>query len=421
MPTMSRRFRRARTRLSLSRLGMHRRRGPDWTPSVDDTTDRKRILILMTDSGGGHRASAEALRMAFEERYGDRFQVDIVDLWINHTPWPLNQIPKTYRFMVNDTPRLWKFLYGMGENPKATEQAMDAVYPWIRGAIARVFLAYNPDLVISVHPLLQHIPLRVLAQLKRRIPFVTVVTDLSTIPASWFNPHVTRCFVASERACQQGLRRGMDPAQMRSLGLPIRPIFGREKVAKAELRGKLGMAPDLPAALLVGGGEGMGPVAEVARCLATRLAAETASQQVPMGQLVVICGRNRKLEQELKGQPWPIPTTIQGFVGNMNEWMAACDCVVTKAGPGTIAEALACGLPLLLFSYIAGQEEGNVPYVIANGVGCYCEDPKLIAEIVSRWFGPGREEMDAMAQRARALGRPQAAFQIVEEIVNLLQ
>ena len=141
--------------------------------------------------------------------------------------------------------------------------------------------------------------------------------------------------------------------------------------------------------------------------------------RTPAGQLVVICGRNRKLEQELKEESWPIPTIIQGFVGNMNEWMAACDCIITKAGPGTIAEALASGLPVLLFSYIAGQEEGNVPYVIANGVGSYCEDPKLIAEMVSRWFGPGREELEAMAQRARTLGRPQATFQIVDEIARL--
>ena len=192
--------------------------------------DSKRILILMTDSGGGHRASAEALKMAFHERYGDQFQVDIVDLWMDHTPWPLNQVPKTYRFIVNDAPWLWKFFYEMGEKPKTTEQAMKAVYRWIHGTIAKAFVSYNPDLVISVHPLLQDVPLSVLARLKRHIPFVTVVTDLSTIPAEWFDPHVTRCFVASDRAYQQGLQRGMDPAQMSVLGLPIRPVFGRDRL-----------------------------------------------------------------------------------------------------------------------------------------------------------------------------------------------
>ena len=247
-----------------------------------------------------------------------------------------------------------------------------------------------------------------------------MVTDLATIPASWYDPDVTLCFVASDRAYQQGLQMGMHSAQMRVLGLPIRPVFGRDARSKAALRNELGMDPVLPAALLVGGGEGMGPVAEVARALATRLAPAQTPVRAPTGQLVVICGRNHKLEQELGEQHWPIPTIIQGFVDNMNEWMAACDCIITKAGPGTIAEALACGLPILLFSYVIGQEEGNVPYVIANGVGSYCEDPKLIAEIVGRWFGPGWEEMGAMAQRARALGRPQATFQIVEEIAKLV-
>jgi 1,2-diacylglycerol 3-beta-galactosyltransferase len=421
MPSASNESRNSRSRVFLSGLGKRQRRVSDTATDLGPGIDTRRILVLMTDTGGGHRASAEALKMAFQERYGDRFQVDIVDLWMKHTPWPLNQIPKTYRFMVSDAPRLWKFLYEMGENPKATKQAMKAVYRWTHRTINKAISSYDPDLVIAVHPLLQEIPLRVLARLKHYVPFVTVVTDLSTIPVSWFNPDVTLCFVASDRAYLQGLQMGMDPAQMRTLGLPIRPVFGRESRPKALLRQQLAMDPELPAALLVGGGEGMGPVADVARTLAIRLAGGAMQAKGPMGQLVIICGRNRKLEQELKEQLWPIPTIINGFVGNMNEWMAACDCIITKAGPGTIAEALACGLPVLLFSYVAGQEEGNVPYVIANGVGTYCEDPKLIAEIVGRWFGPGQEEMEAIAQRARALGHPQATFQIVEEIARLLE
>lgn len=58
-----------------------------------------------------------------------------------------------------------------------------------------------------------------------------------------------------------------------------------------------------------------------------------------------------------------------GFVHNMPEWMSASDMIITKAGPGTIAESLICGLPVLLNAFIPCQEEGNVTYVLDNKVG----------------------------------------------------
>jgi 1,2-diacylglycerol 3-beta-galactosyltransferase len=100
--------------------------------------------------------------------------------------------------------------------------------------------------------------------------------------------------------------------------------------------------------------------------------------------------------------------------------MAACDCVVTKAGPGTIAEALISGLPILLSGYIPGQEEGNIPSVVDNGVGEYNTDPPAIAAIVARWFGPERDKLSAMSAKARSMGHPQATFDIVRSITDLL-
>ena len=98
--------------------------------------------------------------------------------------------------------------------------------------------------------------------------------------------------------------------------------------------------------------------------------------------------------------------------------MTASDCIITKAGPGTISEALICGLPILLSGFIPGQEEANVPYVVENGVGAYCDAPDGIAAIVSKWAA--NDELAQMAARARKLGRPRAAYDIVDEIAGLL-
>lgn len=100
-------------------------------------------------------------------------------------------------------------------------------------------------------------------------------------------------------------------------------------------------------------------------------------------QVVAICGRNKRLIKRLEAKPYPagMKVTIQGFVDNMPEWMTACDMIVTKAGPGTIAESFICGLPVLLNGFVPCQEEGNVPFVVKNKVRshhvacqpCVCE------------------------------------------------
>ena len=379
-----------------------------------------RILILMTKAGGGHRASAEALASAFSEQYGARHQVDIIDLWMDHTRWPISQMPKAYRFMANDAPWLYELVYRTCERPQAMKQVMNAVWRWTRRPIRRAIETYSPDLIVSVHPMLQEIPLRILAQSQSSTPFVTVVTDLISVHPTWFHKDVSLCFVASDDALRLALRAGLRPDQLHQLGLPIRPAFAREVRPRAVLRRALGMQPDSPAALVVGGGEGMGPVAEIAQAVATRLAAESRTHGNATGHLVVICGHNQELRDRLSISPWPVPTIINGFVDNMWEWMAACDCVITKAGSGTIAEALALGRPILLSGYVPGQEAGNVTYVVKNGVGAYSKDPQRIAEIVALWFGPEREQLDDMATRARHLGRPEASLHIVQKIAGLL-
>jgi 1,2-diacylglycerol 3-beta-galactosyltransferase len=199
-------------------------------------------------------------------------------------------------------------------------------------------------------------------------------------------------------------------------GLPVRPIFGQPARPRPELRAELGMDSKLPAVLLVGGGDGIGRVAVIARAIGKRLGARGTAA----GQMVIVCGRNRRLQTTLTNEPWTIPVQVHGFVNNMSDWMSASDCIVTKAGPGTIAEALIRGLPILLSGYIPGQEEGNVPYVVENGVGVFASEPAAIAAQVSRWFGAERHNLARMAENARKLANPHSTENIVTDLATLI-
>lgn len=380
----------------------------------------KKILIAMADVGGGHRAAGEALRDALLERHGHSLQAEVVDLWAQHAPGPLGNLSSAYRTLVDDLPWLYRFAYDTAQKGEVVRPLMDTAARLLRPFVSRTLRRYSPDLIVSVHPLVQGVVLPVVTGSRQTIPFVTVVTDLITIPPVWFDPRVSLCFVPSDEGYRQALQAGLIPAQLRKLGLPIRLAFGRVARSGPEARQALGMERDIPAMLIVSGGEGMGPVAEIAKAIAARLAAAADDTGRPVGQLIVVCGRNRELYSELQSHDWPVPCVVKGFVEEIWEWMAACDCIVTKAGPGTIAEALALGLPIVLSGYIRGQETGNVPYVLKHGVGVYADDPWQIAEVVSGWFGPQSDVRVAMAERSRRLGRPDATYHIADEIARFL-
>jgi 1,2-diacylglycerol 3-beta-galactosyltransferase len=128
---------------------------------------------------------------------------------------------------------------------------------------------------------------------------------------------------------------------------------------------------------------------------------------------VVIAGRNQKLKSNLEAMDWHIPATIYGFVRQMPDFMRASDVLITKAGPGTISEAFIAGLPLILYSRLPGQEEGNVSYTVDEGAGVWAPTPELVVATLHNWL-KNPVELEKTAANARRLARPQAAHQIAE-------
>lgn len=376
----------------------------------------KRVLILMSKTGGGHLASAEALKAVFAQQYGEAVQVTIVDLLMDYLPYPWREFPKSYGWIANRTPWLWGTLYEAGNRSWLATPVIHLTAHLSLTSIMGLIVKLQPDLIVSVHPLVQEITFFALKRLRADIPYAIVVTDLASAHPLWFHPEADRCFVASESAYQAGLSAGLSKQQLRMYGLPVRPIFAEATRPRAALRGELGMDPDLPAALLVGGGEGIGRVGLIAKALGRLLGADGR----PRGQMVVVCGRNRRLQATLEKEQWTVPVIVRGFVSNMSDWMAASDCIVTKAGPGTIAESLIRGLPILLSGYIPGQEEGNVPYVVDNRVGVFTREPEQIAKTIGEWFDPARGELAEMAARARELANPRSTHEIVADLAALI-
>lgn len=368
----------------------------------------RRILILMSDTGGGHRAAAEAIRDALHIRYGqDAVSVKLVDVFREYSPVPLKFAPELYPWWVNRSKTSWGVGYNMSNTRRRAQLLSQTMYVTIEGGLKRMLRENPADVVVCVHSLLTRPALQALTWFTQRPPFVVVVTDLVSTHHLWYDKRCERCLVPTQPAYDRGLAAGLSPEQLRNTGLPVHPRFALGLKDKEEARRELGWDLHLPAVLVVGGGEGMGPIYRTARAI---------DERKLRCQLIVLAGNNKALKEKLESKTWNQPTRIYGFRKDMPVLMAATDILVTKAGPATISEACIAGVPMILYDAIPGQETGNIDYVVDNGAGVYAPTPVEVGAALTTWLHRGPDFLRQMSESARALGRPNAVFEIADEV-----
>jgi 1,2-diacylglycerol 3-beta-galactosyltransferase len=365
------------------------------------------ILFLFSDTGGGHRSAAEAVVEALRLEYGNRVRTEMVDVFKDFAPRPLNHLPDMYPKMVR-LPQAWSIGYHLSDGRRRTRFIATSAWPYVRGSIRRLIAANPSDLIVSVHPLMNGTVLRALGN--QHPSFVTIVTDLVTTHSFWYCRNVDLCLVPTDEAYRKALRLRLKPEQVRVTGLPVADRFCKPSKDKRALRAGYGWPEEQPLILLAGGGEGMGPIEEVAYAI---------SNNCPTASLVVITGRNHNLRSRMEDHRWEIPTYIYGFVHEMPDFMRAADILVTKAGPGTISEAFIAGLPMVLYSRLPGQEDGNVTYVVSQGAGVWAPREEAIIAAVKEWLMKPEQHAKAVAACKR-LARPQAARQIAHILIEQL-
>lgn len=363
-----------------------------------------RILFLFSDTGGGHRSAAEAIIEALETHFPGQARTELLDVLKDYAPKPFHLLPGSYPIMVK-IPQAWELGYRLLDGHHRQRALTAAVWPYVRSRVRQLVEEQPADLVVSVHPLLIAPIWRALGDEGPR--FVTVVTDLVTPHALWYHRKVDLTLVPTNEARLRAIECGLTAERVQVIGLPVAQRFCREPAPKAELRQQLGWPVDRPVVLLVGGAEGLGPVFDTARAVA-RLPGEFA--------LAVVAGRNEALRQRLEQVDWEVPTMIYGFERRMPELMQAATFLVTKAGPGTITEAVNAGLPIILYNRIPGQEDGNVDYVVDKGVGQWAPSPSATAAAVRGWL-ESPEAVSAAAENCRRIARPKAAQEIAELLV----
>lgn len=451
---------------------------------VNSTTANKysskplKVLFLSGDTGGGHRASAEALARQFELIFpGSSY--DLLDVISDHAPRPLKDMVKNYKHLSSN-PSQWSLLYKF-TNTKPVEWFIDMHLKILsENAIRERIKSYSPDVVISVHPLMNFIPSlsceKISQETSTHLPFFTVITDLGSAHNHWFSAakgtgnssRAEKIFLASDQIKSIATSRGVDSVPLEKIvqvGLPIRHDFSVQanllgdrmapagKEYQAKIRESLFLEPDHKTVLVMGGGEGVGSLSNIVNSLYAEFVGLDLDATI-----LVVCGRNEKLRNELFNRDWgdvldnaknvpllkriclfrPMIKNLEeldneedtvnsmahevkvvplGFITNMAEYMVAADVLVTKAGPGTIAEANAVSLPIMLTSFLPGQEEGNVEYVKKNDCGTYVSDrfPNEIAHKVGKWLC-NEGDLARLSKSSKKAGNPYAAREIAKAI-----
>ncbi len=354
------------------------------------------VVFYFSDTGGGHRSAAEAIIEAMRIEFGGSFTFEMVDFFKDYAPPPFSKLPDLYPELVK-APHLWGASFHATNGRARARVITTSLWPVARAAARKLAREHPADLIVTVHPVANTFALKALGV--NRPPFFTVVTDMVTTHALWFDTRSDHIFVPTETARERAIAYRMPAEKLEVVGMPVADRYCVPTGNKHALREKLGWPQDKSIVLLVGGGEGMGPLGKNARAI--------DESGLDVG-LVVVCGRNEKLKANLESQSWENPTFIYGFTRDMPDFMRAADVIVTKAGPGTIAEALNANLPIILYSKVPGQEDGNVTFVESEGVGVWAPKPQLVVRTLTRWLCRPHER-EKVVENARRAARPDAA------------
>lgn len=373
---------------------------------------KKRILFLMSDTGGGHRAAAEAIRNALLLKHGeDAVEPKLVDVF-RASNFPMNYMPEFYPWLVNHSKTSWGLGYNLSNTKRRAAVLSRGMYLANAKRFRQMLIDFPADVVVSVHSVITRPTLRAFQSLGERPPYITVVTDLVSTHMFWYDRRAEITLVPTQAAFDRGLECGLPPEKMRITGLPVDPRFVESLVGKPQARANLDWQTDLPTILMVAGGDGMGTLYETALAI---------NQKNLPCQLAIVAGRNRALRQKLEQVAWNQPTHIYGFITNMPTLMEAADMIVTKAGPATISEAAIAGLPMIISDAIPGQEEGNIHHVVEHNAGAYAPKPHLVAETVVTWLNEGEEGLRQRAANARRIAHPNAVWDIADTVWDWAQ
>lgn len=362
--------------------------------TVPQQTRRPRIIVLFTDAGGGHRAAADALAdllspdadVVLVNPY--REALSHLDLFARLAGVPGEEVYNALMLRRGLT-GVVEYLFRSSLRLNIRLRARDG-----HAALTMMWQRLRPDAVVSVMPWLNGVARASLAAYNPDVRFAVLITDMEeTWPGQWFPTTQDFVGICGTDAAAQALH-GRGITVHRTDGLLVRPAFLQQHHAgRADQRRALGLDPDRLTLCMLYGGQGSPRMHALAQ----------AMRRIPAAaQAIFLCGRNTALADALRAAALPFPHVVQGFTDSVPSWLGLADVFVGKPGPGSMSEALALGVPVLLdASKVLPQERFNLRWAVDASVGETFADPPGFVAAVERFACGGLAPYAAAARGHR--------------------
>lgn len=374
----------------------------------------KRLEFGFFDAGGGHRAAATALKMAIESQ-GRPWEVELANL--QEILDPLDILRRLTRIRIQE---LYNTMLRNGWTLGSAQllkvlQLVVRIYH--RGGV-RLLEEYwrkmRPDMVVSFVPHFNRTMCESFGHVFPGRPFVTILTDLADYPPHFWIERQQQYFICgTDRAVAQARSMGHPENRIfRASGMILHPRFYEAQTEdRTAGRVRLGLRPDLPTGLVLFGGYGSHEIREIAKRL------DGSDLEL---QLILICGKNLKLAEELRARKWRIPVLVEGFTTRVNEYMHLADFFIGKPGPGSVSEALAMRLPVIVAcnAWTLPQERYNAEYIVEKQVGVVLRSFRDIETAVRKLIEPST--LARYQANAEAL-KNQAVFEIPAILAKIFE
>jgi 1,2-diacylglycerol 3-beta-galactosyltransferase len=369
---------------------------------------------LFHDAGGGHRNAAIALQTIVAQQ-GRPWQVELIQF--QELTDHLDVLRKVTGIRIQEQYNVilqngWTL--GATQLLRVLQFTIHLFHGPLVKLLAKTWREKPADMLISVIPHFNREIAESWELTNPGKPFVTLITDLADFPPRfWIEPIKEQYVIAgTEKAAEQARTMGHDEAHIfRTSGMILRPDFYQaDDSDPLELRRDMGLLPELPTAIMLFGGHGSKVMYEITERL------DAVDLQL---QLILICGKNEELANKLRGHKWKMPVHVMGFTKEVPKFMRAADFLIGKPGPGSIAESMVKGLPVLVEcnAWTLPQERYNTQWVTEKRVGIVLDNFTQVVDGVRRMLDPG-----ALAEFRRnvAAQNNQAIFEIPEILAQLL-
>ncbi|HUK25802.1 MAG TPA: glycosyltransferase [Terriglobales bacterium] len=344
----------------------------------------RNLTIIFHDAGGGHRASAEALKSTLTTQ-ADPWEVAPLNL--QELLDSIDVVHKLTGLRIQDTYNLILRRGWTRTSPQLLLLLRRTIRLYHRRIVEllRAYWRQHPTgLVLSVIPHFNRAIAESFNELEPRPPFVTLLTDLADYPPHfWIEKESEYLIVGTERAQEQALEMGHPADHVFPVsGMVLKPKFYRQNALdRTSERERLGLDPACPTGIVLFGGHGSSIMLDIA---------EKLSQSSAGVQLILLCGHNQKLAAELRSRKTRRPIHVEGFTQSVEQYMALADFFIGKPGPGSISEALQFHLPVIVEcnAKTLPQERYNAQWVVEQGYGIALTSFRQIAPAVERLLEP---------------------------------